>query len=137
MDILSFALGMVAVVVITMMVVAVVALVKVIKTQRELKEFMVSVSHEFSYIADKTEKRSQDIQINISNEIGNLYRRIDDSESHDNRRMDDIVSQMDSRLDKLQDKLNKSLSVLTSKISDFFEIKEVDNNNNNKILLKD
>lgn len=138
MDILSFALGMVTVAVIAIVIVAVVALVKARKNEKNLEEFMVNISHEITHINEKIDKRVEETHRDFIMNDEDIYRQITNLESHSHRRMDDIISQMDSRLDKQQDKINKALGVLTSKLSDFFDVKEIDNNNNNnKILLKD
>ena len=138
MDILSFALGMVTVAVIAIVIVAVVALVKARKNEKNLEEFMVNISHEITHINEKIDKRVEETHRDFIMNDEDIYRQISNLESNSHRRMDEIISQMDSRLDKQQDKINKALGVLTSKLSDFFDVKEIDNNNNNnKILLKD
>ena len=81
MDILSFVLGMSAVVVIVVSIVAVIGFVKARKIEKELESI------------------SEDI-----------YRLIDRNETDFNRRIDElennIFSQLDSRLDKLENKLS-------------------------------
>jgi signal transduction histidine kinase len=80
MEILSFVLGMSAVVVIVVSIVAVIGFVKARKIEKELESI------------------SEDI-----------YRLIDRNETDFNRRVDElennIFSQLDSRLDKLENKL--------------------------------
>jgi len=80
MEILSFVLGMSAVVVIALSVVAVIGFVKARKIEKELE----SISEDIYHLIDKN-------QIDFN-------RRVDELENH-------IFSQLDSRLDKLEQKL--------------------------------
>ena len=80
MDILSFVLGMSAVVVIAVSVVAVIGFVKARKIEKELE----SISEDIYHLIDKN-------QIDFN-------RRADELENN-------IFSQLDSRLDKLENKL--------------------------------
>ena len=80
MDILSFVLGMSAVVVIAVSIVAVIGFVKARKIEKELE----SISEDIYHLIDKN-------QIDFN-------RRADELENN-------IFSQLDSRLDKLENKL--------------------------------
>jgi len=80
MDILSFVLGIAAVVIIGLSVVAVIAFVKVREIERQIEHL------------------ESDIYRQIENEIAITNRRVDDLEK-------EVYSQLDSRLDKLENKL--------------------------------
>ena len=80
MEILSFVLGMSAVVVIAVSVVAVIGFVKARKIEKQIEHI------------------ESDIYRTIGTEITETHRRIDDFEK-------DVYSQLDSRLDKLENKL--------------------------------
>jgi len=134
MEILSFALGMVTVVVITMVVVAVVAFVKAKKNEKNLEDFMNSISHEISHIQDTLNKRLDDLEREIYLQMELNHKEVDSDISKRteqlHRRIDEFQSQIDSRFDKQQDKTYKIFDELKGIIN----VKE---NNNNKILLKD
>lgn len=80
MDILSFGLGIVVVVIIGLSVISVIAFVKSRKIQRQIDNLEAAIYRE------------------IQSEIAETHRRIDDFEK-------DVYSQLDSRLDKLENKL--------------------------------
>ena len=80
MDILSFVLGMSAVVVIVVSIVAVIGFVKARKIEKELE----SISEDIYRLIDRNQT--------------DFNRRADELENH-------IFSQLDSRLDKLEQKL--------------------------------
>jgi len=84
MDILSFILGMSAVVVIAVAIVAVVAFVKVSRTNKDILDL---------------HKRIDDSDINTSTSIDAIYRDMKDE-------ITNIQSQLDSRYDKLDTKIN-------------------------------
>lgn len=84
MDILSFILGMSAVVVIAVAIVAVVAFVKVNRTNKDILDL---------------HKRIDDSDVNTSTSIDAIYRDIKDE-------ITNIQSQLDSRYDKLDTKIN-------------------------------
>jgi biopolymer transport protein ExbB/TolQ len=134
MEILSFALGMVTVVVITMVVVAIVAFVKAKKNEKNLENFMNSISHEISHIQDNTNKRLDNLERETYLQMELNHKELDSDISKRteqiHRRIDELQSQLDSRFDKQQDKTYKIFDELKGIIN----VKE---NNNNKILLKD
>ena len=87
MDILSFILGMSAVVVIAVAIVAVVAFVKVSRTNKDILDL---------------HKRIDDSDINTSTSIDAIYRDMKDE-------ITNIQSQLDSRYDKLDTKINSQI----------------------------
>ncbi len=84
MDILSFILGMSAVVVIAVAIVAVVAFVKVNRTNKDILDL---------------HKRIDDSDTNTSGMVDAIYRDMKDE-------ITNIQSQLDSRYDKLDTKIN-------------------------------
>ncbi len=84
MDILSFILGMSAVVVIAVAIVAVVAFVKVNRTNKDILDL---------------HKRIDDSDTNTSGMVDTIYRDMRDE-------ITNIQSQLDSRYDKLDTKIN-------------------------------
>jgi uncharacterized membrane protein len=87
MDILSFILGMSAVVVIAVAIVAVVAFVKVNRTNKDILDL---------------HKRIDDSDVNTSTSIDTIYRDMKDE-------ITNIQSQLDSRYDKLDTKINSQI----------------------------
>jgi TolA-binding protein len=143
MEFLSFALGMVTVVVITMVVVAVVAFVKAKKNEKNLEDFMNSISHEISHIQDTLNKRLDDLEREIYLQMELNHKELDSDISKRteqlHRRIDEFQSQIDSRLDKTYDANKSKFSNLENYVENLMKIIEnkVKENNNNKILLKD
>ncbi len=87
MDILSFILGMSAVVVIAVAIVAVVAFVKVNRTNKDILDL---------------HKRIDDSDTNTSGMVDAIYRDMKDE-------ITNIQSQLDSRYDKLDTKINSQI----------------------------
>ncbi len=87
MDILSFILGMSAVVVIAVAIVAVVAFVKVNRTNKDILDL---------------HKRIDDSDTNTSGMVDTIYRDMRDE-------ITNIQSQLDSRYDKLDTKINSQI----------------------------
>lgn len=143
MEILSFALGMVTVVVITMVVVAIVAFVKARKNEKNLENFMNATSHEISHIQDTLTKKIEMLEREIYTQMDLNHREVESDISKRteqlHRGIHELQSQIDSRFDKTYDANKSKFSNLENYVENMMKIIEnkVNDNNNNKILLKD
>ena len=94
MEILSFVLGMSAVVVIVVSIVAVIGFVKARKIEKETNRIHTIMGNE----SERVTRDIADTHQRIDDRVSDIYRAVSQLENN-------VFSQLDSRLDKLENKL--------------------------------